>query len=338
MRAEQARRDFEKAFGMPGTPGQTGIFVPEKDTTGRRLRTDYFRNPNVPFVYSAYGSSSESAISEGFCMNGLCVPLQRVGDDRGLHEALRQFLGQIFFTTWVVANGELKTTPPWAFAGIGMWLGKATAATADEIYWLEGEDNTISGSGKAWRRDVTDAARRKNLRPIEEILAATTLARLSYRDFQQVWGWFDVASEDVPKEWAALLGEIRRGTEVHAAFRKALGWMPDEFQARFQERLAGLRRTLKEGPAAEAAPAPTATERDPEKVAARLRGAGCRRTRRPSPNCSGSVRATATWSARRRSSSSHGRRSPPRARRSGRSACRTPTRRCARRRSGPSVR
>jgi hypothetical protein len=273
MRAEAARRDFEKAFGMPGTPGQTALFVPEKDTTGRKIRADYFRNPEVPFIYSAYGSASESAISEGFCMNGLCIPLQKVGDDRGLHEALRQFLGQIYFTTWVVTNGELKTTPPWAFAGIGFWLGKEPPALQDEIYWLEGEDNTISGSGKAWKRDVADAARRKNLRPIEEILAATTLAKLSYRDFQQVWGWFDVALEDVPKEWAATLGEIRRGTEVHAAFKKGLGWTPEEFQVRFQERLAGLRKTLKEGPSAPAAQ-PVLLEKDPEKIAARIRGAG----------------------------------------------------------------
>ena len=277
MRAEAARRDFEDAFGMPGTPGQTGIFVPEKDGTGRKLRADYFRNANVPFVYSAYGSRSGSAIADGFCLNGLCIPVQKVGDDRAVHEALRQFLGQIFFTTWVVTNGELSTTPPWAFAGIGMWLGKAPAALADQIYWLEGEDNTISGSGKAWKRDVTDAARKKTLRPIEEILAATTLAKLSYRDYQQVWGWFDVAHEDLPKEWAALLAEVRRGTEVHAAFRKTLGWTPEEFQARYQDRLAGVRRTLKDG-AAVAEATPTAQEKDPEKdpekVAARIRGAG----------------------------------------------------------------
>ncbi|MCE9634194.1 MAG: HEAT repeat domain-containing protein, partial [Planctomycetes bacterium] len=274
MRAEQARRDFESAFGMPGISGQVGVFVPERESTGRKIRSDYFRNPSVPFVYSAYGSSSESAISEGFCMNGVCIPFQRVGDDAGMHEALRQFIAQIFFTTWIVTSGELRTTPPWAFAGIGFWVGKSPTALANEVYWLEGEDNVVTASGKHWAKEVADTAKKHGFRPIEEILAATTLAKLTAPDFKQIWGWFDVAMKDAPKEWAALLGELRRGTEVHAAFKKTLGWTPDEFQTRFQERLAGLRRTLKDGTDVAESSAPLAAEKDPEKVAARIRAVG----------------------------------------------------------------
>jgi hypothetical protein len=275
-RAERAYRDFCRAFGTPRISRPVGIFVPQRDKEMASIREAYFRNEKAPLVYSAYASASESAISEGFCLNGLCVSVQRVGgSDAGVHQAVRHFLGNIFFTTWIVSNGELRTTPPWAFEGVGHWLGKLTDATRDEVYYLEGEVGPVSGSGKNWERDAALTAAKNGFRPIQEILSATSLGRLAYRDFQQCWAYFHVANQDVPREWAALLADLRRMRDVNEAFRANLGWTPEEFHGRFVDRLAGRRKTLRDGPAETVvAGGPISQESDPAKAVARIRALG----------------------------------------------------------------
>ena len=277
MRAEGAYREFCASFGAPRTNGLLGIFIPERDKEMLAVREAYFRNEKAPMIYAAYTGPSESAISEGFCLNGLCVSVGRVGGtDTGVHQALRHFLGNIFLTNWIVSNGELRTTPPWMFEGLGHWLGKRPPNLEDEVYYLEGEVGPVSGSGRDWDLDIARIAKRDGFRPIEEILAATSLSRFTARDFQQCWGYFHVAMQDVPKEWAALVADLRRQTDVHAAFTKNLGWTADEFHRRFVDRLAGRRRTLRDG-LQEGGPADASTlasERDPVKAAARIRAVG----------------------------------------------------------------
>lgn len=277
IRAEQALREFTAAFGSPRISRPIGIFLTERERDMEEVRETYFRNRNAPMIYSAYAGSSESAISEGFCLNGLCISVGRVGgSDTGIHQAVRHFLGNIFVTNWIVTSGELRTTPPWMFEGLGHWLGKRPENLKDEVYYLEGEVGPISGSGKAWDLDIARIAKRDGFRPIEEILAATSLGKLTYRDFQQCWGYFHVAMEDVPKKWAGLVSDLRRKTDVHQAFTKNLGWSADEFHRRFVDRLAGRRRTLEAG-LQEGGPADATTiasERDPVKAAARIRAVG----------------------------------------------------------------
>lgn len=274
QRAEQAYREFRAAFGAPSVGRGTGIFIPSSETTARDLQGVYFRSPRSHMVYSSYGGSSESAISEGYCLNGFCISGERFADDDlKLHQALRHLLGNIFLTNWVVTNGEARTSPPWAFEGLAHWLGKRPEALRDQVYYCEGEQNEVRGSGRNWLEDVTAAARSGALRPIDEILATRALGKLEYRDFQQVWGWFHVAMEDCPKPWAALLESLRRETEVHEAFRKAFGFPAREFQARFIARLTGARASLLDGPAPQAAPpdASRGSRAEVRAVAARIR-------------------------------------------------------------------
>ena len=60
----------------------------------RKIKSAYFRNPRSHMVYGAFGGSAESNIAGGFCLNGLCVSLQKVGGkDAALHQAVRRGLG-----------------------------------------------------------------------------------------------------------------------------------------------------------------------------------------------------------------------------------------------------
>lgn len=279
VRAEQALRDFRDRIGMCGLSQPMGIFLPASESTAMDLQGAYFRNRRVSMIYSSYGSQSQSAIAGGFCLNGLCVSAQKFADDdRAMHQAMRHKIGNICFTNWVVQTGDEHATPPWAFEGAGHWLGKLPEFLRDEVNYHEGEDNRVSGSGKGWMRDLAQAAGKGGLRPIDEIVAATTLGRLGYRDFQQCWGWFQVAMEDCPEKWVAVLRDLRRETEVHEAFRKEFGFEPAEFQQRFGLRITGVRKSLLDGPAPSAsspeAAAPAGANASPQQIAAKIRADG----------------------------------------------------------------
>lgn len=282
MRAETALREFSRSFGSPRISKPVGVFLPSKETTARKLQDLYFRNPDVAMVYSAYGSASESAIAGGYCLNGCCVNTGRFGnDDRKVHQAMRHMLGHIFVTTWIKQNGENRTMPRWAFIGVGHWLGKRGEGLEDESYYCQGEDHKISGSGKDWMLDLVGRAKSDKFTQIQELLDRTSLGMFEFRDHQQLWGYFEIAMKDRPKEWSDLIADLRREVPVREAFEKRLGMSPEAFHDVWKERVLGLRDSIVPGrreDVEKGSGAPTlanlATESDPVKAAALIRSLG----------------------------------------------------------------
>lgn len=277
-RAEHARREFSEAFGgRLSILRPTGIFLPKSETTSHALREVYFRNKHAPMIYSSYAGASESAISQGFCLNGLCVSLQQVGsDDAGLHQTMRHLLGNIFITCWIVRSGDNDTMPRWAFEGAGHWLGKRHPDLADKAWYCIGEEKRISGSGKGWMKDLADTAAKGKFGPIDEFLGKAALGQLTHDDHKRAWGIFEVCLAEWREPFVALLAALRKKTEVHDAFKKELGCSTEEFHQRWVERLTGLREGM------------TATKRDkpvetklsilpddkPDAIASKLRALG----------------------------------------------------------------
>ncbi len=252
MRAERAWREFNTLVGSPGTSRPVGVFIPKDESSATALKTAYFRHPRAPMIYSSYGSSSTSGISEGFCLNGFCFSIDRMGkDDAAVHQGLRHYLANIFHTNWIVANGETRTTPAWTFEGLAQWFGKRPGgAVADHHIMCCGEKDGPEGANRGWDAKLLAMARSRDFRPADEMVDLVDLDNLTYRDHLQLWGWFREAMTDIRKPWVSMLADIRRQVPVREAFKKHLGWTPAEFHQRFVEKLLGTRKSLLDGPAA----------------------------------------------------------------------------------------
>jgi len=281
-RCERAYRDFSKGIGRARISRPVGVFLPAQGTVARKVKETYFRNPRAHMVYGAYGGAAESNIAGGFCLNGLCVSLQKVGGkDAALHQAVRHNLGHLFVSNWIKTQGENRTLPRWMYVGAGHWLGKLPESLRDEVFFCEGEARRVSGSGKDWRYHLTKRARTRGFRPIEELLAKSSLGQLTYRDHQRSWGYFQLALSEWRRPFVALLSDLRREKDVREAFGARLSLTPEAFHARFEARLREQLdhfdpgQARKKGPKAEV---PRASglpkESDPVRLAAAIRGLG----------------------------------------------------------------
>jgi HEAT repeat protein len=247
-RAEKAYREFDQAFkGRVGLLRPMGIFLPQRETTGFAIREAYFRNKNAPMIYSSYAGASESHISQGFCLNGLCVSVQQAGgDDTGLYHAVRHLMGNILVTCWCVRNGDNKTMPRWVFEGAAHWLGKRHPDLADEVWYCIGEEKKVSGSGKAWMRDLASAAAKGGFSPFDEFLDKSSLGQLTLDDHRRAWGIFEICMAEWREPFVAMLADLRREVPVADAFKKNLGCTSAEFNQRWIERLTGVRKPITE--------------------------------------------------------------------------------------------
>ena len=197
-----------------------GIYLPRSEHTARPLQEAYFRAPRTHMIYSAYGARSESSISDGFCLNGFCVPLERMkgnasaskysgGEDYAMHFALRHMIGHILITCWLRNQGDNRTMPRWAFVGAGQWLGKRMEKLSDNVYHCTGEDQRVSGSGKDWWVALRKRAEQRKLRPIGELIDKTSLGHLDYHDRRQSWGYFHLAMEEWRPAFVKLIAALR---------------------------------------------------------------------------------------------------------------------------------
>jgi hypothetical protein len=245
-RAEKAYRDFDEGFkGRISLLRPMGIFLPQRETTGFAVREQYFRNKNAPMIYSSYSGASESAIAQGFCLNGLCVSMQQAGgDDASLHQSMRHLIGNILVTCWIVRQGDNKTMPRWVFEGTAHWLGKRQKNLADEAWYCVGEDKKVSGSGKQWMKDLADTAAKGKFGPVDEFLRKSDLGQFTYEDHKRAWGIFEICMAEWHDPFVALLADLRHETDVREAFQKDLGCSPEEFNQRWIERLAGVRKSI----------------------------------------------------------------------------------------------
>jgi len=287
QRAEAAYREFGKVMhGRVKLLRPMGIYLPKREIDGRKLQASYFRNARNHMIYSSYLGRGDSAISQGFCLNGFCVPLQRMkqsaaaarslaGDDYALHGAMRHLMAHVMITCWIERNGENRTMPRWVFVGIAHWFNKRIHKHRDVVYYCTGEQQKISGSGKDWRDILEKRARKGDLAPIAKLLAASSLGHLDLDERRQIWGYFDVAleSDDWREPWVDLLADLRKEKDVRDAFKEHLGLSPEAFHEQWIARLLGK-------DADEAAPveAPSAMNldamMDPEDLEAALRALG----------------------------------------------------------------
>jgi HEAT repeat protein len=277
-RAEKAYREFDTAFkGRISLLRPMGIFLPQRDTTGFAIREQYFRNKNAPMIYSSYAGAAESAIAQGFCLNGLCVSLQQAGgDDAALHQSMRHLMGNILVTCWIKRSGDNKGMPRWVFEGAAHWLGKHHPDLVDEVWYCIGEEKKVSGSGKAWMKDLTDTAIKGKFGPIDDLLAKASLGQLTYDDHKRAWGIFEICMAEWHDPFVALLTDLRHEMDTREAFEKDLGCSPEEFQVRFVERLAGLRKTITSGKADKPIETTFSVQPgdDPKAVAAKIHALG----------------------------------------------------------------
>jgi hypothetical protein len=241
-RAERVFRDFDVAFrGRVTLLRPMGIYLVHSDATAAALREAYFRNKNAPMIYSSYSGMAESKISEGFCLNGLCVSESQCSDESGLYQAMRHLETNILVTCWIVRNGENKTMPRWAFEGVAHWMGRNENSLKDLVWFCIGEDKKVSGSGKMWMPDVIDDAVKGKWGPFDELLRKSDLGQLTLDDHKRVWAIFEICMAEWRDPFVNMLADLRREVDVHEAFEKNLGCSPNEFQQRFIERLQGFR-------------------------------------------------------------------------------------------------
>ncbi len=244
-RAERVFRDFDEAFrGRVTLLRPMGIYLVQRDSTAAALREAYFRNKNAPMIYSSYAGRAESKISEGFCLNGLCVSVSQCGDESGMYQAMRHLEANILVTCWIVRNGENKTMPRWAFEGVAHWVGRGENSLKDLAWFCIGEDRKVSGSGKFWMNDVIEDASKGKWGPFDELLRKSDLGQLTLDDHKRVWAIFEICMAEWRAPFVDMLADLRQEVDVRDAFQKHLGCSPDEFQQRFIERLLGLRNPI----------------------------------------------------------------------------------------------
>ncbi len=253
-RAEKAFEEFREEFdGRVQLLRPMGMFFPKSETTARPLQEAYFRARGTHMIYSSYGARSESSISDGFCLNGFCVPLERMkpnagasrhggGEDYAMHLAQRHMLGHILFTCWLRRQGDNRSTPRWAFVGAGQWFGKRPEKLRDNVYYCTGEDHKLSGSGKDWWPALVKRAQKDGFAPISELIEKTSLSGLEYPDHVQAWGYFHLGMEEWRDGFRSFLAALRREEDQRESFEKHLGVTPEQFHERFVERLLGKRR------------------------------------------------------------------------------------------------
>ncbi|MHC4923579.1 MAG: HEAT repeat domain-containing protein [Planctomycetota bacterium] len=281
-RAESAYREFSEAVDRPRLQAKMGIYLTATDRTAAELKRRYFRSKTADMIYSSYGSADESGISEGYCFNGFCISAQKSrGDDRRMHVSLRHFLGHVAVTCWIRWNGENRTMPRWAFIGTAHWLGRRPEELRQEVEFCTSEGQDLQGDGRQWLVDLRRLNRSSKLTPIEELLAKTSMGRFTMEEHKQLWGYFHFAMSEWREPFVKMLGDLRNEREVHEALHDRLGCTPEEFHRLFVARLTGKRPSIdpssartpaKPGPSSAAAT--LGRERDPVKIAARIRAFG----------------------------------------------------------------
>jgi HEAT repeat protein len=261
QRAEVAYDEMAKALGgRIKLLRPMGIYLPKSERAGRKLQDVYFRNERNHMIYSSYPGRSESAISGSFCLNGFCVPLERMkksaaatrslaGDDYAMHGAMRHLMAHVLITCWIKHHGENRTMPRWAFVGAAHWFCKRVEKHRDIVYYCTGEVGKINGPGKDWRERLRKRAIADDLAPIEQLLRKSSLGQLGYDDHVQCWGYFALAmeSDDWREGWIRMLADLRDEKDVRTAFQERLNMTPEAYHVAWRERLLG-REELREAP------------------------------------------------------------------------------------------
>lgn len=279
QRAEQARADFVAAFGDELRQDKPmAIYLARTTKTKDAWRARYFGGGKTEMVYAG----AEGKIAGGFCWNGFAASFDQYGEDRDLHAYCRHMIGHILFSCWHGVGGFNQECPRWAFVAAADWLCKLHPFFEDWVVFCHQEGAGPSGTGKDWDVKARAIAAGRRI-PVETLFSIPSMSRLSYDDHVRSWSYMDTMLREDRARWLAVLRRLREGKEHAFAFRDGLGLTPEDFDARWADRMLGKRKTMAEGArdaaAAEAAGGVDVAERrriqreqDPATLAALIRG------------------------------------------------------------------
>jgi HEAT repeat protein len=168
----------------------------------------------------------------------------------------------------------------WLDEGLSHWLVKTLERNRDEVFYCVGEGlggpsrggargagaggGGPSWSGKDWDKDVAKYVQGGKLGPIEELLGKTVISDLKEEDQKRAWSILDVCLTEWREPFAKMLTALRKEKNVREAFTESLGCTPEQFDARWRDRVAGRRKSIAPSSAdlaPEAADAPGARDR-----------------------------------------------------------------------------
>jgi HEAT repeat protein len=245
QRAEKARDDFTSVWGDEVSQGKPmAIYLANRRSQRDAWQGAYFGNPRTNMVFGG----GAGRIAGGFCWNGFALSADEHNTDRDLHAAVRHMIGHILFSCWHGVNGHTKTCPKWAFAGVADWLCKIDPLFVDHTVFCHDEGTGgPSGTPKDWdKRAAAIAAGKRD--PIERLFGLASLSHMSHGDLVRSWSYMDVMLREDRERWLAVMRSLRDGEEHQTAFQKGLGMTPDQFDARWAERLTGKRRSMSDQP------------------------------------------------------------------------------------------
>jgi hypothetical protein len=281
QRAEIAYRDFVAVFGdRVILPRPSAVYLLDSEATKQELATRYFGLP-LPELF--YGGDIDR-IGGGYPWNGCALSRQKYGEDEWLHFQMRHLIGHLLVSCWVKVTGNNRYLPRWMYEGTGHWLSRLPEKFREMANFCTGEGSELSHSGKKWPEKCVVFATSPKAHPIQRILDVEDLGGLDLEMNIRAWSWFDLGLSEDRERFVSFLAELREGTEVRAAMRKTLGVTPEEFEARWRDRILGKRISLAPTPAELDAAAPEDSgakeraairaETDPGLLASRIRGLG----------------------------------------------------------------
>jgi uncharacterized protein YegL len=291
-RAEFARREWVRNLGEPivmrkSTLRPIALYLTDRFRDFERVGAAYFRNPGSRGLR---GPVAE--LCDGMCLTGISFSREEAGDDHGMVVQLRHDLSHALLSTWGSLETRPKSLPMWLDEGLAHWLTKSLDRYRDDVWYCapEGLGGPSKGSGgpawpgKDWEKDVLKYVQTNRLGPIEALLGKATINELTEEDQKRAWSLLAAALSDVREPFAKVLAAIRQEKNPRDAFSAHLGCTPEEFDARWRDRVLGKRASLAATSAdlaPEAADAPGARERkalhdekDPKVLASRIRQLG----------------------------------------------------------------
>ena len=241
-RCERAFADFGHWFGGDMRQGgPMGVYLMTKKGRAEQFAERYLGSKNTDMLYGG----GKTKIGEGFAFNGFVGSLQESRNDNDLHAYCRHMIGHVLFSTWVKVNGKEKYCPKWAFIGAAHFMEKLLEPHKDYATFCSNETTAPSGSGKDWHKKARGMAAGR-LDPIETFFSRNSLGQFKYRDHIRAWSVMDLCMREDNQRWLDVLRQLRWGNDEGVALQEGMQLSPDQFQARWKERLTGKRPTMGE--------------------------------------------------------------------------------------------
>ncbi len=241
QRCEIAYADFMHWFGgSVNLHKPMAVYVTADEGVRKAVGTRYFGGAGI---HMNYAFAYNDRIAEGFSGNGFVVGLQHSRNDHDMHGYCRHQIGHILFSCWQLHGGFEEECPRWAWCGAAHFLQKLQASHDDYATFCYGEGAGGEGPGKKWAKRVRKMASGK-MAPIETFFGRNSLSAMQYEDHLRAWSIMDTMLREDRERWLKMLGRLRRKEHEGKAFKAELGIKPDEFHARWVERILGRRKTM----------------------------------------------------------------------------------------------